>query len=485
MATDSSVFGSKLYKTMASVRTGILLILIVGIFAALGTVILQRPATDPDVLQRTYSPQALAWLDRFGLTDVYHTWWFITLLALVSISIVCASLERWPNAWRFYARPYTYPEPHFRLGLQHKTEIPIANEEQGLNAARAAFHKVGISSQDVSAQKPPALFAERHRFAVMAVYVIHASLLLIFIGGMIDGVFGYRGYLQLVKGETKNVLEMRDRADRVDLKTIPFSIRCDDTGQENYADGSPKKWWSKLSVIENGRAVESKEIVVNDPLIYRGLRFYQASYGQSGSLESLTLNVKQAGSTDKQLILNESVLSQLDAATSVRVEQFIPDFYMQDNEVHMRSKDPVNPAIQLAVSQAGKTSLVWVFPGQPQMGDQTPFTFELKDGKLAHYTGLEVSHEPGQWGVWAGCVLMGCGLLVAFYMVHMRFWAVPVTKPNGELVLWVGGTFNKNRDRFEEFYSQIIDAIRKELKTGSSGHAEAEKEETLAGTSSR
>ena len=88
---------------MASVRTGVLLILIVGIFAAVGTVILQRPATDPDVVQRTYSPQTLVWLDRLGLTDVYHTWWFIALLAMVSISIVCASLERWPNAWRFYA----------------------------------------------------------------------------------------------------------------------------------------------------------------------------------------------------------------------------------------------------------------------------------------------------------------------------------------------------------------------------------------------
>ena len=118
------------------------------------------------------------------------------------------------------------------------------------------------------------------------------------------------------------------------------------------------------------------------------------------------------------------------------------------------------------------------------MGDQTPFTFELKDGKLAHFTGLEVSHEPGQWGVWAGCVLMGCGLLVAFYMVHMRFWAVPVTKANGELVLWVGGAFNKNRDRFEDFYAQVVDAIREELTTGGSPNAE-EKEDTLAGASSR
>jgi hypothetical protein len=38
---------SKFYTTLASVRTGIILLLIVVIFSALGTVVLQRPATDP------------------------------------------------------------------------------------------------------------------------------------------------------------------------------------------------------------------------------------------------------------------------------------------------------------------------------------------------------------------------------------------------------------------------------------------------------
>ena len=41
---------TKLYQTLASVRTGIFLILVVGIFAAAGTVILQRPTTEPDAM---------------------------------------------------------------------------------------------------------------------------------------------------------------------------------------------------------------------------------------------------------------------------------------------------------------------------------------------------------------------------------------------------------------------------------------------------
>lgn len=105
---------NKIYRTLASVRTGIILLLLTVVVSAVGTVVLQRPTTEPDEIQRAYSPQTLAMLDRLGLTDVYHTWWFIALLGLVSLSIIFVSIERWPNAWRFYARPYRFPEPHFR-----------------------------------------------------------------------------------------------------------------------------------------------------------------------------------------------------------------------------------------------------------------------------------------------------------------------------------------------------------------------------------
>ena len=68
---------TKVYQTLASVRTGIFLIIVVGIFSAVGTVILQRPTSEPEDMQRAYSPQTLALLDRFGLTDIFHAWWFL------------------------------------------------------------------------------------------------------------------------------------------------------------------------------------------------------------------------------------------------------------------------------------------------------------------------------------------------------------------------------------------------------------------------
>jgi cytochrome c biogenesis protein len=83
---------------------------------------------------------------------------------------------------------------------------------------------------------------------------------------------------------------------------------------------------------------------------------------------------------------------------------------------------------------------------------------------MAHYTGLQVSHEPGQWAVWAGCILMALGLATAFYLVHMRIWVASIVDARGRTALWVGGAANKNRDAFKDKFSDIAEKIESELK---------------------
>src|ERR1035438_4036 len=123
----------RIYKTLANLRTGVVLLILVVIASAMGTFVLQRPVTEPDKLQAAYSPQMLRLLDRLTLTDIFHSWWFLTLLGLVSLSIIFVSIERFPNAWRFYARPYRKTDSHFRAANPYKLELPIRHADQGLN----------------------------------------------------------------------------------------------------------------------------------------------------------------------------------------------------------------------------------------------------------------------------------------------------------------------------------------------------------------
>ena len=67
---------------------------------------------------------------------------------------------------------------------------------------------------------------------------------------------------------------------------------------------------------------------------------------------------------------------------------------------------------------------------------------------------------------------MGLGLAVVFYFVHVRLWAVPVRDARGQLMLWLGGTANKNKDVFEERFRRLVEQIETELKVSSKAGAE-------------
>lgn len=465
MGANIRSFRSKIWQVLSSIKTGVVLLITVVVLSAAGTIVLQRPVTEPDEMQRAYSPQILRILDAVGLTDVFHAWWFVALMILVSLSIIAASIERFPNAWRFYARPYKSPDKTFRKALPVQKRIPIPDEETGLVASERALHELGFKPERVVQSDHFSLFAERNRISEMAVYIVHASLLLIFFGGIVDAVWGWRGFVKLTQGQQSSLVELRDGKQ----KSLPFAVRCDSAGQENYADGTPKKWWSQLAVVRNGQDLERKEIVVNDPLVYGGIRFYQASYGPTGKLEKLLLTAKatsgNAEQKDLALGLNES--ATLDSDTTVQLAEFIPDYVIGDGQVYTRSNSVQNPAAHLVVTsrKSGKRVNFWL-PALDGFAEnaQSPYQFEAVDLKMGYFTGLEVSHEPGQWAVWAGVIMMGIGLGFVFYVAHTRFWAVPVQEANGKLTLWVGGLANRNRDAFEERFRELVSKIEAELK---------------------
>jgi cytochrome c biogenesis protein len=343
------------------------------------------------------------------------------------------------------------------------------------------LQKAGFHPERMVRERSFSLFGERHRISEMAVYIVHASLLLIFFGGIVDAVFGWSGFLQLTRGQQSSQVEMRNGK----LHDFPFALRCDGAGQENYADGSPKRWWSDLTVLDNGREVLQKQIVVNDPLVYRSVRFYQASYGPTGKVDKIVLTAKPTSGNgeSKEIAVGPDEPVQLDADTTVSLAEFIPDYVVSNGRVYTRSKDVENPAAHLLVEskQSGKKVNVWLppIPGFEQNAD-SPYQFEAKDLQMAHYTGLQVSHEPGQWGVWGGVLLMGLGLGVVFYLVHQRVWAVPMREPSGRLVLWIGGASNKNKDVFEQRFRKLVNEIESQIKVQTELSAPAH-ETSLAG----
>ena len=79
---------AELAELFASIKLAMFLFLMLAVTATIGTVIQQGER--PDVYIKEYGEEAYRWFLRLGFTDVYHTWWFTSLLALLCInSLTC------------------------------------------------------------------------------------------------------------------------------------------------------------------------------------------------------------------------------------------------------------------------------------------------------------------------------------------------------------------------------------------------------------
>lgn len=471
---------NRFLRFFSSLKCGLILLGLTGTSIILGTVILQRTMAQEGQIEQIYAPQTIRLLDALGLFDVFHTWWFILLLGLLGANIVLASLERFPQAWRYFARPHREADEWFVRKLPVVREIPLGagNPEGALQRAAQRLAELGYHPHAATLQKGT-LYVEKHRIARLAPYVVHLSLLVIFSGAIVDGMWGYRGFISLGPGTRSRQVESltSNGAPRV----LPFTLHCVDAGMEKYPDGSPRQYWTRLAVEENGREVKRKQIFVNDPFTYKGVRFFQASYGPTGEPSKLVIEAtwRDGSRAPVTFTLRPGEAAPLgDTGTQVQLADFVPDFVLEGNQIGSRSNEPNNPAVHLDLAAAdGKRSSVWFFPKSPQMSfpADAGISFRLRNVEMGYFTGLQVAKQPGKGLIWGGCLILVGGLILALYMVHVRIWGVVGRNAKGKPVLVLGGQPNKYRESFQERFKHLADAIEESLRAPEEAKHEAER----------
>lgn len=455
----------KFLQFFSSLKCGLLLLGLVGTSVILGTIILQRPLAQEGQIEQVYAPQTVRLLSALGLFDVFHAWWFIILLGLLGANIALASIERFPQVWRLYTRPHFVADAAFVRALPFRREIPLGSHtpHEGLALASLALELLGYPPRaDVLGKGT--LYVEKHRLVRLAPYIVHASLLIICAGAIIDGIHGYKGFISLHPGMS---------ADRIEPLTIPgaprhldFTLRCDAAGMDTYPDGSPGNTGTQLTVLENNQEVAHKKIFVNDPLTYKGVRFFQASYSPTGSPRKLVMeaNWLESGVEKLQtLSLVPGLPAPLDEqGSTVALADFVPDYVLQGDQLKSRSDEPRNPAIELEVVRPGSAPThAWILAKSPQLTppNDTGISFRFVSVEMDAMTGLQVAHEPGQWLIWGGCLLLITGLMMALYFSHTRVWGVPGVDAKGQSVFLLGGQPSKYRENFERKFNEAAHAV--------------------------
>jgi cytochrome c biogenesis protein len=465
MASRQTSF-DKFLQFFSSLNCGLLLLGLLGTATILGTFILQRPMAQEGQIEQVYAPQVVRLLNALGLFDVFHAWWFILLLGLLGANITLASIERFPQVWRLYARPHYLADSTYIRALPFQKEIPLGphTPAEAMALASRRLEQLGYPPRQDILPKGT-LYVEKHRLIRLAPYVVHASLLIIFAGAILDGTRGYKGFVNLRPGVSTDVIDPLSGPGP--SRHLGFSLRCDAAGMVPYPDGSPKQYWSQLTVLENGREVEHKKIWVNDPLTYKGVRFFQASLSSVGTVRQLVMEATWLeNGVEKRKLLTIAPKTPLpldDQGTAVALGDFLPDYVLQGNQISNQSDDPLNPAIHLLVRRAdGNVTNAWVLPksSRSDAPNDTGIKFRFVSVDMDSMTGLQVAHQPGQWLIWAGCLLLVTGLTMALYLSHIRIWGIVGTDRKGQPALLLGGQPSKYRENFERKFHELTDEVQ-------------------------
>jgi len=127
----------------------------------------------------------------------------------------------------------------------------------------------------------------------MPIFILHMSIIVILIGAAITRYFGYEGTLHLRNGETKSVLMVqRSKSNPADVypKELGFSVKLDKFVLKHYPGSmQPSSYESFVTVIDGDKTF-AYHIYMNHILVYKGYRFYQASYDMDAKGSILSVN---------------------------------------------------------------------------------------------------------------------------------------------------------------------------------------------------
>ncbi|MDX8407391.1 MAG: cytochrome c biogenesis protein ResB, partial [Mariprofundaceae bacterium] len=272
---------------LGSMSLAIILLVVLSIASVIGTVLLQNQ-DQADYLQQ-FGP-LWYWVFRsLGLFDMYHTWWFLTILGFLMVSL---SACLWRNVPRMLkemrSRKASLPEKALkRFKFLHDWQLDKQLSVEALGEALGeAFqqHLQGWEFKTTEEEGRTIIRADKGRWNKWGYILVHSAILIILIGGWIGVHYGFRGNMAVVEGglQTENEISFLKGTSTETLK-MPFEIRCNSFYIDFYPTGAPKEFRSNLTIVDDGKDVLTSDIIVNEPLYYKGVRIYQASFGDGGS----------------------------------------------------------------------------------------------------------------------------------------------------------------------------------------------------------
>lgn len=427
---------NSIWRFFTTIKLSVILLLSLAVTSIVGTLIPQNES--PAAYFQEYGEFLYRIFDVFDFFGMYNSWWFQLLIVLLTVNIVVCSIDRLKATGKIvFAKNPIFNLSRFRNHADKESIVDDRSPEQ-LKDIYEPFVSKGFGyMRSEQTDKGFCIFAEKWRWTRLGVYGVHLSIVLLLVGSLIGSIFGFDGYVNIPEGEAVNSIRIRNSAQ---AKSLDFEVLCEDFDVSFYDSGVPKEFRSSLTILEHGKPVLKKDIIVNDPLRYKGINMFQSSYGPLPPKE-VTLSFK---STKTGKVYQKKVLIGQQIDIPEAGGKFVVKDY--DNAYNFRGRSIGEAFSGILIPENGRPIEILLpvrFPDFDQ-GRKGNVAVSVKDYDRRYYTGLQVTKDPGVWVVYSGFILLIVGCYITFFMSHQRL-CIDIVKKGKKSIVMVAGTANKNK----------------------------------------
>jgi len=474
-----------LWRQLTSMRTALILLLLLAIAAIPGSLVPQRTSDPNGVIQyQQQHPDAYKVLDALGVFSTFASPWFSAIYLLLFVSLVGCIIPRTRHhVEALLARPPRTPMRLQRL-IGYQEARSGADVETAVREGRRVLRRLGYRVERYG----DSVSAERGYLRETGNLIFHVALVGILLTVGIFGSFGYTGERILVQGSVfTNVGTDYDSFNPGRFASVedlqPFQLRLDSftpTYSFNATTGAwdPEDYDTKLSTRTVGGTWQSQTLKVNDPVEVGGTQVYLLGNGFAPILTIKDANgtvvkneptpflAQDANLTSTGVIKVVNGLKQqvgiqaffrptpgTDTSSITSLSPYLDkkraDVFMSVyvGDLGLNSGNPQNvytldvSKLKLVAGREASGAKVGGGPIDLTMGE----TAQLPDGLgsitfsgITRYVSLDIHHDPTPLPALIFALLVLGGLLLSLFVPRRRMWITATAGPDGTVLRYAG-----------------------------------------------
>ncbi|RWZ60224.1 cytochrome c biogenesis protein [Halobacillus fulvus] len=460
--TYNRTFVDKVWNFFSSVKVGVWLIVITVIASAVGTILPQEmyipPNEDPAVHYRDQYGLFGQIYYQLGFHNLFSSWWYMILIAMIGISIVVASIDRFFPLYKVLKKQK--PKRHETFMKKQRVFGKTEDESVDLELFKKNLRKQRFKVYEQDGH----LLAEKNRFARWGPYVNHIGLIVFLLGSLLRFIpaFYIDDFVWVREGETK-VISGTDGEYFIENKD--FILETYDESDERFQQALlnqggpvPKNFQTDAVIYKRSESslpgqepeleiVKEASAKMNKPIKFDEYALYQASY-QLNEFSEMTFKVHDKDDEDTNYgeftvdLSEPETVYELESGYRIEIQNYFPEYEFSNGEPVSVSRFPKNPAFVFQLYPPGESEPETSFLGigaNIDASGENEYKLGLVNFDVRDVTGLTVKKDYTLPIIAIGGAIFMIGVIQGMYWNHRRIWLQP--KENG---VWIAGHTNKN-----------------------------------------